>query len=74
MQGMVNLMNKEKSPKRYCEECGQIIESKRPGVTLCRQCEEEILSDFRSRDKKRRKDRTRAREFEEDILLYQARE
>jgi len=67
-------MNKEKSPKRYCEECGQVIESKRPGVTLCRRCEAELLGEFRDRDKKRRKERTRAQEFDEDALIYQARE
>ena len=73
-QGMVGLMGRDKSPKRYCEECGQVIESKRPGVTLCRRCEEELLSGFRSRDKKRRKDRIRVREFEEDAPIFQARE
>lgn len=65
-------MSKEKSPKRFCEECGQIIESKRPGVTLCKRCEEKFLSEFRNRDKRRRKDRVRVREFEEDVLTYQA--
>jgi hypothetical protein len=67
-------MSKEKSPKRFCEECGRIIDSRRLGVTLCRQCEEEILGELRSRDKKRQKDRSRAREFEEEALLQQARE
>ena len=65
-------MGKEKSPKRICEECGRIIESKRPGVVLCHECSEAILSEPRNRDKKRRQERTHAEDFEADPFLRDA--
>ena len=63
-------MGKGKSPtKRYCEECGRIIESKRPGVTLCRNCENKLVHDFRSDEsRQRRKDRKSARDMEESLF------
>ena len=67
-------MGKERSPKRYCEECGQLLDSKRPGVTLCRQCEDEILGETRVREKNRRKARSRARDMEEEFFLLESRD
>ena len=66
----VTAMGKGKSPtKRYCEECGRIIESKRPGVTLCRNCENKLVNDFRSDEsRQRRKDRKSARDMEESLF------
>ena len=63
-------MGKGKPPtKRYCEECGRIIESKRPGVTLCRSCETKLVSDDRSDEsRQRRKDRKSARDMEESLF------
>ena len=62
-------MGKGKSPRRYCEECGRVIESKHPGVTLCRLCEERAAEALRNQGRKRRKERDRVRDLEEGFYL-----
>lgn len=67
-------MGKEKSPgKRFCEECGRLIESKRPGVTLCRNCEKKLLEEVHDEnDRQRRKDRKYAKDFEDQLFHLEA--
>lgn len=65
---------KGKSPRRHCEECGRALESKRVGETLCRLCEERLEEDLRDEERRRRKDRDRARKLEESFLLGGLRE
>jgi len=62
-------MSKEKSPsRRFCEECGRLIESKRPGVTLCRNCEKRLLEDFHEDiDRQRKRDRKHAQDVEDQM-------
>ena len=67
-------MGKEKSPgKRYCEECGRLIESKRPGVTLCLICETQLLQGVRTeQNRQRRKDRKQVQEIEDQLFEPEA--
>jgi uncharacterized Zn finger protein (UPF0148 family) len=58
-----------KSPRRFCEECGRVLESKRTGETLCRLCEERVAEELGDADRRRRKDRDLARRMEERFFL-----
>jgi len=66
--------SKVKSPRRFCEECGRVLESKRAGETLCRLCEERLEEELGDADRKRRKDRDLARRMEESFFLGSSRE
>lgn len=61
-------MGQGKLPRRLCEECGRIIESKRPGETLCRLCEERLIEEAHEQERRRRKERELARELEEGLF------
>jgi predicted RNA-binding Zn-ribbon protein involved in translation (DUF1610 family) len=45
---------RKKTSRRYCEECGKFIESKRPEVFLCKECSE-ALARRKQRVRKNRK-------------------
>ena len=66
--------SKVKSPRRSCEECGRVLESKRAGDTLCRLCEELWEEELGDDDRERRKDRDLARKLEEGFFLGSPRE
>jgi hypothetical protein len=61
-------MGQGKSSRRVCEECGRIIESKRPGETLCRLCEERLIEEAHEHERGRRRAREHARELEEGLF------
>ncbi|GEM_PF-3574202 len=67
-------MGKEKSPgRRFCEECGRLIESKRPGVTLCHICEKKLLEEYQDEDdRQRRKGRRYAKDFEDQLFYLES--
>ncbi len=40
--------------RRYCEECGQLIESKRPDVFLCKECSAALTREKRAARKNKK--------------------
>ncbi|MFB0546535.1 MAG: hypothetical protein ACETWB_06450 [Anaerolineae bacterium] len=52
---------KRRSSRRYCEECGEPIESKRKDVFLCRECSR-LQAEEKQRARKSRKTFRRARQ------------